>query len=63
MNDFDLFLETRLRRMLDPVAASLPPPRGRRVRQTPRPVLVVDFAAEAVPAVEPVPVTVTVAQL
>jgi len=57
MNDFDRFLELKLRQMLDPVVAT-PPPARRRAKRSPRPVL----AVESAPAViEAVPVTVPVA--
>jgi hypothetical protein len=56
MNDFDSVLEFRLRHLLDPVVASKPPRRGRRLRQ---PILTivparVELAVEAIPVIEPV---------
>ena len=57
MNDFDSVLELRLKHLLDPVVATLPPAkRGRRPR---RPILTVgsagiEFVVEAIPVVEPV---------
>lgn len=60
MNDFDRFLERKLRRMLDPVVAVAPPRRGRRANA--KPVLaVVPPAADG--AAEPVVVTVPVTQI
>ena len=56
MNDFDRFLELRLRQMLDPVVESQPPARKRRVGRPQTPILAVETAA-----VEPVVVTVPVA--
>jgi len=66
MNDLDRILELELRRLLDPVVAVRPPPRGNRRNVGRRPILAVkpagiEVAAHAIPAVEPVPVTVTVA--
>ena len=65
MNDFDRFLETELKLMLDPVVARRPPTRSGRPksagRRAPAPT-VVELAAEAIPIVEPV-VTVPVAGL
>jgi hypothetical protein len=58
MNDFDRFLETQLRRMLDPVVATQPPARGRR-QKAPEPILAVE-PPEQVPPVEAVPVTIAV---
>jgi len=58
MNDFDLYLETELRVMLNPVVARRPPTRrGRRKEagQPPRPPLPVDaLVAETIPVVVPV---------
>ena len=57
MNDFESVLELRLKHLLDPVVASVPPARrGRRPR---RPILTVEtggveLAVEAIPLVEPV---------
>ena len=65
MNDFDEFLETQLRHMLDPVVATPAPRRsGRRI--TPRrPILAVEatieLAVEAIPIVEPVVVAIPAA--
>jgi len=56
MNEFDRFLETQLRRMLDPVVATRPPPRGRR-QKAPEPVVLAVEPRGLVPAVEAVPVT------
>ena len=61
MNDFDRFLETQLRRMLDPVVATLPPTRGRR-QEAPEPILAVE-PPELVLPVEAVPVTIAVTAL
>ena len=75
MNDFDRFLELQLRNMLDPVAASRPPDRGGRHERAP--ILAIESAigfvpmgavsggvmADAVPAIEPLPVTIAVAPL
>jgi hypothetical protein len=65
MNDFDQFLELQLRHMLDPVIATSAPTRRSRRTKVRKPILAVeasiDLAAEATPAVEPVPVTVPVA--
>ncbi|HET9780366.1 MAG TPA: hypothetical protein VFR33_01190 [Candidatus Dormibacteraeota bacterium] len=47
MNDFDKFLELKLRQMLDPVVATDAPMRGSRRRRARRPVLTVE-----VPTVE-----------
>jgi hypothetical protein len=61
MNDFDRFLELKLRQMLDPVVARRPPsPRGRLRPE--KPILaVIELSAEVIPAVEPAVVTVPVA--
>jgi len=54
MNDFDSVLELRLKHLLDPVVATVPPSRrGRRPR---RPILTVEsagveFVVEAIPIV------------
>ena len=61
MNDFDRFLETQLRRMLDPVVTTRPPTRGRGHR-APDPILAVE-PPELVGAVEAMPVTVAVTPL
>jgi hypothetical protein len=65
MNEFDRSLEAELRHMLDPVVAVQPPLRG-GLKRSRKPILVVvapalELAADAIPAVEPVPVTVAVA--
>jgi hypothetical protein len=60
MNDFDRILELRLRHLLDPVVASRPPLRRGRLVLTVK-AAGIELAAEAVPAVEPVAVTVPVA--
>lgn len=64
MNDFDQFLELKLRHMLDPIVATAAPARRSRRRRAPRPVLhvepPVEFATEAITTVEPVPVPVPV---
>ncbi len=57
MNDFDRFLESELRRILDPVAASGAPRRARRMSSG-SPLLSVvtapiELVAEALPVVEP----------
>ena len=62
MNDFDEYLETELRHMLDPVVAT-PAPRRTGPRVTVRrPILAVEapieVAAEAIPVVEPVPLAI-----
>lgn len=57
MNDFDRYLEYKLRHMLDPVVAVQPPPRRRRAER--RPVLAVVPPAGD-PVAEPVAVTVSV---
>lgn len=65
MNDFDEYLETQLRHMLDPVVATPAPRRpGRRI--TPRrPILAIeapiDLAVDAIPVVEPVAVAIPAA--
>ena len=66
MNDFDRFLVLELKEMLDPVVAT-PAPRRRSRRPEARLSIVmaleapIDLAAEAIPAVEPLAVTVPVA--
>jgi hypothetical protein len=64
MNDFDRYLETELRVMLNPVVARRPPPRrGRRkeAEQPAAPLVAVDaLVVETIPVVVPV-VTVPVA--
>ena len=64
MNDFDQFLELKLRQMLDPVVATEAPGRGSRRRRARRPVLTVEVPAvelteaiSAEPAMARVPVT------
>jgi len=61
MNDFDQFLELKLRHMLDPVVATPAPPRG-RIKRTKRPILAVEaplgLAVEAIPVVDPVTIPV-----
>jgi hypothetical protein len=62
MNDFDRYLESGLRRMLDPVVISVAPRRRRRPGSG-LPLLAVvrapiGLVAEALPAVEPVAVPV-----
>jgi hypothetical protein len=66
MNDFDKFLELKLRQMLDPVVANRPPERKGRLRRPQRPILAIETAtielpAESSRAVEPIAVTVPVA--
>ncbi|HEY3085733.1 MAG TPA: hypothetical protein VGK28_09765 [Candidatus Dormibacteraeota bacterium] len=66
MNDFDRILELRLRYLLDPVVASRPPVRRGRLDGGRRAVLTVksvgiELAADAIPVVEPVVVTLPVA--
>lgn len=63
MNDFDQFLELKLRQMLDPVVATKAPGRGSRRRRARRPMLTVEVPVvelvEVIPvehAVVPVPV-------
>jgi len=58
MNDFDRFLERRLRDMLDPVIAVQPP--SRRRGQKTRPMLSVVAATAPLPGAEPVAVAVEV---
>ncbi|HKC19629.1 MAG TPA: hypothetical protein VKE27_08345 [Candidatus Dormibacteraeota bacterium] len=64
MNDFDKFLELKLRHMLDPVVATPAPTRKSRRRRARLLVLTleapVEFAAEVIPVVEPVQVAVPV---
>ena len=67
MNDFDRYLESGLRRMLDPVVASGAPSRRRRTGSG-LPLLAVVSApvalmAEALPVVEPVALPVQTIQL
>jgi hypothetical protein len=62
MNDFDRYLESGLRQMLDPVVASMAP-RRRRLTGSGLPLLAVvkapiELVAEALPVVEPVAVPV-----
>jgi len=58
MNDFDQILELKLRRLLDPIVAGLPP--ARRARQKPPPPILyvervgIALAAEAISVIEPV---------
>jgi hypothetical protein len=66
MNEFDQFLELKLRQMLDSVVASQPPARKGRLKRLQKPILAVvpaaiGFAAGAIPVVEPVVVTMPVA--
>ncbi len=61
MDEYERYLETQLRRMLDPVVATQPPARGRR-QKAPELVLAVE-PRELVPAVEAVPVTIAVTPL
>jgi hypothetical protein len=58
MNEFDRFLEIKLRQMLDPVAMSQPPARRGRLKRPQKPILAivpavgpaaVELAAEAIP--------------
>jgi len=67
MNDFDRYLESGLRRMLDPVVASGAPRRRRRTGSGLRWLAVVkapvELVAEALPAVEPVGLPVQTIQL
>ena len=56
MNDFDKFLDLQLRHMLAPVVATPAPPRRSRPLKARQPIL----AVEAMPAVEPVAVTVPI---
>jgi hypothetical protein len=65
MNDFDRFLESELRHMLDPVVATRPPARKRREEKAPRrPILAVEVpvtpAIEAIPVLEPVAVALAI---
>jgi hypothetical protein len=60
MNDFDRFLELKLRQMLDPVVAA-PPPARRRAKRSPKPILAVEpapVAFEVLPIAVPVAVRV-----
>jgi hypothetical protein len=60
MNDFESVLELRLKRLLDPVVASVPPVRrGRRPRS--RPILTVESAGMELVVVEAIPVAGPVA--
>ena len=66
MNDFDKFLELKLRQMLDPVVASRPPARRGRLGRRRKLTLAseratIELPAESIPAVEPIAVTVPVA--
>jgi hypothetical protein len=68
MDDFDALLELRLRLLLDPVVASRPPTRRGRPDGRRRPILTVnsariELAAETIPVVEPVAVTLPVASI
>ncbi len=58
MNDFDSFLELKLRRMLDPVVTARPPrrrrPGSKRTADTVLEVAAVELAVEAIPVVAPV---------
>ena len=56
MNDFDQFLEVKLREMLDPVVATKAPARLSRRRRARRPVLTVEVPAAELPEVIPVAV-------
>ena len=64
MNDFERLLELRLKHLLDPVVATVPP--GRRSRRPRRLTVLtvqpagIELAVEAIPAIEPVPVTAQV---
>ena len=62
MNDFDRFLEFRLRHMLDPVVATRPPVRRGRHKRSQEPILTVgvELATAAIPVVVE-PMTVAVA--
>jgi len=64
MNDFDRYLETELRVMLNPVVARRPPTRRGRLKEAEQPAAparpVDTLVAEAIPVVVPV-VTVPVA--
>ena len=67
MNDFDRYLESGLRQMLDPVVASGAPRRRRRMGSV-LPLLAVvtgpiELVAEVLPAVEPIPIPVHQIQL
>ncbi len=64
MNDFDRFLDTQLRRMLDPVVASRPPVMAWS-RKAPEPVVLAVEPLEVAPVVvvETVPVAVVAAPL
>ena len=58
MNDFDLYLETELRVMLNPVVARRPPPRRGRRKEAEHPaaklVAVDALVVETIPVVVPV---------
>ncbi|HET7338114.1 MAG TPA: hypothetical protein VFK22_01085 [Candidatus Dormibacteraeota bacterium] len=56
MNDFDQFLELKLRQMLDPVVATKAPGRGSRRRRARRPTLTVEVPVVELVEVIPVPV-------
>jgi hypothetical protein len=59
MNEFDRYLELRLRDMLDPVVEAQPPARNVKGRRRPA----IELAGDAAPGVEPVVVPVPVAPL
>jgi len=66
MNDFDQILELKLRDLLDPVVAGRPPARRARQAKPHQPILTVErvgigLAAEPIPVVEEVVVTLPVA--
>jgi len=65
MNEFDRFLEIELQHLLDPVVAVQPPARGgpKRARKLFLTIVApaIDLAAEAIPVVEPMVVTIAVA--
>jgi len=67
MNDFDRYLESGLRQMLDPVVAPGAPRRRRRTGfELPLLAVVkapIELVAEVLPAVEPVPIAVQPIQL
>ena len=60
MNDFDQYLETQLRDMLDPVVATPAPRRAGKRATARRPILAIEapieFVVEAIPVIEPVAV-------
>lgn len=65
MNEFDRYLETNLRRMLDPVVSSRVPVRRARPKSAPRPFLAIEaprleMAAETIPVGEPAVIVIPI---